>query len=91
MTETAFDYLSENKYATFSSNEAKWINRMKSLADSHPDEVKILYQPEDNEGYMLAHIPKSWVKCSPPHKRNLTDEQRAELAERLAKVRMKKG
>ncbi|MGN5455180.1 MAG: hypothetical protein ACI4XN_04275 [Candidatus Kurthia intestinigallinarum] len=91
MAETAIDYLSENDHATFCSNEIKWINKIKKLADANPDKVDILYYPEDNQGYILAHVPKSWLKVSPPRQVNYTEEQRAAMAERLAAAREKKN
>lgn len=90
MAETAFDYLTEDKHATFTSSETKWINKIKKLANEYPDEVKIMYEPDDNQGYLVAHVPKSWIKVSPPRKCNYTDEQRAAMAERLAAARNKK-
>lgn len=90
--ETAVGYLSSDSYAVLSSNEQKWINKIIKLRESHPDEVEIKYLPEDNNGMMLVHIPKSWLKVSPPRQVNYTDEQRAALAERMSKVaRNRKG
>lgn len=87
--ETAVSYLNVDNCATFHSSETKWINKILKLRESHPDEVKIEYLPEDNNGMLLAHVPKSWFKISLPHKRELTDEQRAAVAERLASGRKK--
>lgn len=91
MAETAMDYLSENSTATFSSSETKWINKIQKLANEYPDEVNIMQRPDDNQGYLVAHIPKSWFKVAPPRKCNYTEEQRAAMAERLAAARNKKG
>jgi len=46
--------------------------------------------PENNDGYIVVHVPKNWFKLSPPRQVNYTDEQRAALAERMAKARMSK-
>lgn len=42
-------------------------------------------------GSIVATVPAKWMKMSPSKKRELTDEQRKELAERLAKSRSKKS
>jgi hypothetical protein len=84
--ETAVGYLSSDSYAVFSSNEQKWINKIIKLHESYPGEVQIKYLPEDNNGMLLAHIPKSWFKVNPPHKRNMTEEQRAAASERMSKL-----
>ena len=59
------------------------------LAEDRPNDVEILAYPDDNDGAILAHVPKSWMKVSPPAKRTMTDEQRAAAAERLRLAREK--
>lgn len=78
-----------NDYAVVSTDTRSWINRILRLANQHPEEVEILYLPEDNDGALLAHVPVSWVKVSPPRKHALTENQRAALRERMAKARRK--
>lgn len=57
------------------------------LAAEHPDEVKITH--EDKYGLDLR-IPASWFRRpKPPRQRNLTDEQKAATAARLAAARAK--
>lgn len=87
--ETAVGYLDVDNDASFDSNERKWINKILRLKDKYPDEVEIINTPEDNYGSITAHIPKSWMKVSPPKKMNLTEEQKAERAERMRKIAQK--
>ena len=87
--ETAIGYLDVDKHATFSSSERKWINKILKYAESHPDSVRIKCYPEDNFGELVADIPKSWLKISPPRNREMTEEQRAAIAERLHSARSK--
>lgn len=89
--ETACDYLTCDDHATFCSSETKWINKILKLREQYPNEIKIQELPEDNQGMLLAHIPKSWFKISPPRKREMTDEQREEAAKRLANARAKRN
>ena len=89
--ETSVDFLNVDKRATFCSSEIKWINKILKLQESHPGDVHIAYTPEDNDGMIVAHVPKNWFKISPPRKRDMTDEQRAAAAERLASVRAKRN
>lgn len=88
--ETCVEYLDVDKHATFCSAERKWINKILKLKESHPDEVDIRYYPENNDGNIVAHIPKSWLKISPPRQVNYTEEQRAAAAERMANARSKR-
>ena len=85
-TESAWDCVSCDKTATFSTSESKWINKFIKLAKEYPDDVKIEYMPEDNCGVLLAHLPKKWMKVSPPKKMNMTDEQKEIRADRMRKI-----
>ena len=82
--ETACSYT--DGWAWFSSDERKWVTRIKKLAEQHPDEVIIKRMPEDNDGCIYAKIPSSWFKIQPKIKRELTDEQRLILQERGRKL-----
>ena len=85
--ETACDFYSCDKHATFCSSERKWINKILKLHEQYPDQVEIQVLPENNQGMILAHIPKNWFKISSPRKVNYTDEQRAAMAERMKNIR----
>lgn len=91
MKETCFNHVDNEKTAIFCSSERRWINKILKLHEQRPDEVKIVYYPEENYGMLYAEIPKSYLKISPPRQTNYTDEQRAAMAERLAAAREKKG
>lgn len=88
--ETCVEYLDVDPHATFCSAERKWINKILKLKESYPDEVDIRYDPENNDGNIVAHIPKSWLKISPLRQVNYTEEQRNAAAERLANARLKR-
>ena len=88
--ETSIDILGTDNHATFCSSETKWINKILKLKEANPDKVDIRYMPEDNDGMIVTHIPKNWIKVSPPRKREWTDEQREAAAERLASARAKR-
>lgn len=86
--ETAMGYLTEDEgRAWFSSDEKKWKNRIMKLAEEYPEQVKITVYPEDNDGCINAWIPAKWIRVKPPIKRNLTDEQRMAMSERMKKAR----
>ena len=89
--ETSCDYYSCDKHATFCSSETKWINKIRKLQEQYPSDVEITVQPEDNQGMILAHIPKSWFKIAPPRKSNMTEEQREAMVQRLADARTKRN
>lgn len=85
--ETCIEYLDVDKHATFCSSERKWINKIYKLKEKYPNEVHIEVSDEDNDGMIIASIPKSWMKVSPPKQMNLTDEQKAARAERMRNMK----
>lgn len=85
--ETVFECTNGSDVATITSNEQKWINKINKLAAQRPDDVEIVYIPEDNYGYILVHVPKTWMKLSPPRAVNYTEEQKVAAAERMRKAR----
>jgi hypothetical protein len=87
--ETSYNQTADSKTAELSTNERKWVNKLLRLAEQHPDQVRIIEHPDNNYGVLLAEFPKSWFKISPPKKCNMTDEQKAALAERLKSSRQK--
>lgn len=89
--ETCVDYLDVDNHAVFSSAERKRINKILKLKETHPDEVTIRHYPDKNDGIIIADIPKSWLKISPPAKRKITDEQREIMTKRLAEAREKRN
>lgn len=83
--ETSCSYT--DKDAWVSSDERKWISKIKELAEKYPDDVEIRRMPESNDGCIYARIPASWFKIQPKFHRNISDEQRAALATRARKLR----
>lgn len=81
--ETCFNY-TEPGTAYFSSDERKWVTKVRKLAEKYPDEVLILKQPEDNDGCIYAKMPTAWLKIQP--KRVLSEKQKAILSARAKKV-----
>lgn len=84
--ETCFNYC-DPKVAFFSSDERKWITKIRKLAEQHPNEITILRQPETNDGCIYARLPASWLKVMPKVKREMSDEEKEILRERLARAR----
>ena len=86
--ETCFNYCDE-KQAFFSSDEKKWITRIRKLQEQNPDEVIILRQPETNDGCIYCKLPASYLKVQPKKKITMTEERRAQLMKQLEKTRKK--
>lgn len=74
-----------------STDERKMITRLMKLKEAHPDAVEILALPPNNDGCLYCKVPASWLRIAPPKKRDLSDEERAELAERFRANMSKKN
>ena len=87
--ETCVNHVAPDDYILFSSSERKWINKILRYKEKYPEAVKIMRMPEDNYGMLYAELPASWLKISPPRQVNYTEEQKMEIAQRLAEAKSK--
>jgi hypothetical protein len=83
--ETCFNYCSKD-HGFFSSDERRFITKIHKLKERFPDEVRIIAEPENNDGCIYCELPVEWLKVQPPKKMNLTDEKRAELSARMRRI-----
>ena len=84
--ETIINYNNEDNTATVYTHHKALINKLNKLIGGN-NHITIARQDEDSVTYI---VPKKWIKVSPPRQTNYTDEQRAEMAARLAAHREKK-
>ena len=84
--ETCFNYCSK-EHGYFSSDERRFITKIRKLQEKYPDKVRIIKEPEDNDGCIYCELPTEWFTIRVPKKMNLTDEQRQEIADRLNRFR----
>ena len=89
--ENMIEFLDNDKKATVTLHDMRLKNRVLKLAEEYPDEVTIKAMPERNHGYLVAHVPKKWVKINPPIKREMTEEQKDVLRERVALMRSRRN
>ena len=87
--ETCCNYTDNNRM--FISTDERWlINRILRFAEQKPDDVTIIKRPEENDGCLYCSVPTSWLKITPPTKREFTEEQKTAMAERMANARNNK-
>lgn len=84
--ETIINYNNEDGTAQVFTYHRALQNKLNKLLGINPD-ISVLRQGDEWTEYL---VPKSWIKVSPPHQVNYTDEQRAAMVERLAAARSKK-
>lgn len=80
--ETSLTYT--DKTAWFSSDERKWIFRIRKLKEEHPDEVTIIRQPEENDGCIYCKVPAEWFRIAP--KKVFSEEHLAKVTNSLNKI-----
>lgn len=88
--ETACGYL-DDKVMWVSTDERRMITHLLKLAEKHPEEVKIVARPDENDGCLYLKCPASYLKINPPVRQNLSDEQRVARSERLKSMRKTNG
>ena len=84
--ETCFNY-TEKEHGYFSSDERRFINKVRKLKEQYPQDVIFLAEPEDNDGCIYCEMPTEWFTIRVPRKLYLTEEQRKELSERMKRIR----
>ena len=84
--ETCFNY-ADGKIAYFSSDERRWINKVHRLKEGYPDLVRIIAEPEQNDGCIYCQLPAEWLHVRPPKKMNWTEEQIEANRERMRLLR----
>ena len=92
-TENAIEFIKHSKRATVTFSQPRYINRIKELAEKHPEECEIVALTKSTgEGEIIcAHVPTTWIRIAPPVVRELTEEQRKEYRERFIENIFHKG
>lgn len=85
--ENAIEWLDGQKTATVTVHSQKQKTALLRLAKAHPDKVKVVADPEENGGFLLAHLPVGWIQFRPP--REMTEKQRAAAMAALEKANQK--
>jgi len=78
MKENNIEWLNGQQRVTVTLSQAKFINKVKKLAEQRED-VEIV--AENKDGSICAHLPLKFIKISAP--RQMTEEQKEQARERL--------
>ena len=89
--ENAIEFLDGQKTATVTLHDRRLRNRVMKLAEQYPDKVQVIKRPNNKgqQGYLVAHVPASWIQVVPVVKRQYTEEEKEVLRERLKAAREK--
>ena len=84
--ETCFNYC-DKEHGFFSTDERRFITKVRRLQEKFPDKVRIIAEPEDNDGCLYCELPTEWFTIRVPRKMNYTEEQKQKIANRLQHAR----
>lgn len=82
--ENTLEFMAGDNRMTVMFSQKKFITKILTLAKNNPD-IEIVAYPESNGGYLLAHIPVSYLKLRKPM--DLSEDRKHRLSELLKKVR----
>lgn len=92
-TENMVEWITGQHYCTITLTTTKYVNRIKKIYEERKDEFK--YFTENEDGSICAKFPLKWLKFNPGSKpgtrtkREMTEEQKEALRQRLAAGRAK--
>lgn len=87
MNENVIEWLNGDATAKLTLTQGRFKNKIRRLREDNED-IRII---ENTDGSMFAEIPLEYIKIGKPRRVDLTDEERAEIAERLKTSKMAKG
>lgn len=86
--ENVIEWLRNDDTATVTFTQGRYITKIKKLAEKYPDKVKIT--AENKDGSIVAHIPVTAIKINIIEGREMTEEQKERVIERLRSCRKTK-
>lgn len=88
--DNVFEWYTGDNVAVVTFSQKKWINKFRKYKEEYPNDIKII--AENDDGSIVGKVPVSWIKFSPPRKgRELTEEEKNNIAKRFAEAREKKN
>jgi len=78
--EVTINFNLEEDVAVVDCRNPVWVRKMDKLLEQCPNEVRVIAETEDGRTY---EVPKDFINVKPRIKRNMSEEQRRILAERM--------
>lgn len=85
LKENVIEWITGDSEIAVTVSQPKYVNRIKRLAESHGDLVHIL--AVNSDGSIFAHLPLTALKLNIISPKEMGEEERRALAERLANGR----
>ena len=84
MNENVIEWLTGEDTIAVTVSQKKFVNKIKRFALT---DENVVILAENSDGSIFVHLPISYLKLSPKRKDNISAERKAELAERMRKMR----
>ena len=85
--ETNIYFDEADKVARILSYNARLNKRLRELAEKRPEDVKPIKEYFDDEnGAICFEFPSAWLKINPTRASTMSEEERAERAERMKAI-----
>jgi hypothetical protein len=81
--EVTINFNLEEDVAVVDCRNPVWVRKMDKLLEQCPNEVRVIAETEDGRTY---EVPKDFINVKPRIKRNMSEEQRRILAERMRSI-----
>lgn len=81
--EVTINFNLEEDVAVVDCRNPVWVRKMDKLLEQCPNEVRVIAETEDGRTY---EVPKDFINVKPKIKRNMSEEQRRILAERMRSI-----
>ena len=78
-SENGIEWIKNEKVAAVTLTQKRMMSQIKKYAHVRPEECQIV--AENTDGSVIAKIPVSWVKVSPP--KQYSDKQKKIMGDRL--------
>jgi len=85
--ENVIEWIRNMDRVTVTFSQKRFCSKIRKLAEQYPDECEIVV---DDGSHVVAHFPLKWVKISNRKAREISDEEREALKERMRKAREKR-
>lgn len=80
--DNVIEFMKNEKTMTVTFTQKKWITKIKKIAKTYPELVKIITEQKDK--YIVAHLPIKALHLYITKPRNFTDEQRNKMSKRMS-------
>lgn len=85
--ETTIDRIKGEKFCTVYTSEKTLVKKLEEYLKDFPDSVSLRFRDIEN-GAIEVQVPADWFRfVKPKAKRTMTEEQKQQAAERMAKAR----